>query len=138
MARKTVNPKTARKGGKPGPKKDGAAVKKKFLAAYAEGGTIAYAAEAAGVSRDIHYYWIKTDLDYKEAFWHAEEESIDELEEVARTRAVEGSDVLLKFMLEGKRRSVFGRRTELTGAAGGPITISHIERVIVDPEDKED
>lgn len=118
---------------KPGPKINTVKAKEDFLCGYIEGGTLAYAAEAADVSRDIHYYWMKTDPEYKEAFWHAQETSVDELESVARKRAIEGSDGLLKFLLEGRRSAIFKRRAELTGAGGGPLLITQIERVIVDP-----
>lgn len=122
----------------PGPKPDQQAAKEAFLAAYIEGGTITAAATVADISRDTHYDWMKADADYKAAFWHAREASTDELEEVAITRAKDGSDGLLKFLLEGRRREVYGKRTELTGADGGPIEITRIKRMIVDPANDED
>lgn len=150
-------PARGKAGVRPGPignKAQQAAVRKTFLEAYAETGIITRACEAAGITRRTHYDWLEEE-EYAAAFLQAEEEAADILEEEARRRAVDGveepvgfyqgvsttnvqrySDTLLKFMLEGKRRSIFGRRTELSGPDGGPVTIvTKIERVIVYPEE---
>ena len=127
-----------------------------FLKAFAEQGTLAAACKVVGMSRQTHYDWLNVDPTYKPRFEVAEETSADRLEAEAIRRAVDGdevpvgfymgeaseyviqrSDTLLKFILEGRRKKIFGRRTELTGPDGGPITIQRIERIIVDPA-KED
>lgn len=123
-----------------------------FLMAFVEQGTIGAAAKVVNIARQTHYDWLNADPTYKERFFAAEEAATDILEDEARRRAVDGdeepvgfymgesseyvikrSDTLLKFLLEGRRKKIFGRRTELTGPDGGPITIQRIERVIVDP-----
>jgi len=155
-AKKKVS-KAARGTGRPGPLTDRKAVQETFLAAFVETGTVTAGCKAAGVSRDIHYYWLKNHEDYREAFYAAEEELADALEVEARRRAVEGveepvgfymgehggtfvqkySDTLLRFLLEGRRSSVFKHRHEVTGSGGGPLIITQIDRVIVDPAKEE-
>jgi len=41
---------------------------KKFLAAYAQTFSVVRAAQLSGVSRKNHYYWLKTNPEYREAF----------------------------------------------------------------------
>ncbi len=146
-----------RKGGPIGTPEDTKSVQLTFLEAYARDGTILRAAEAAKVSRQTHYNWMESDEDYVAAFYVAEEQATDVLEQEARRRAVDGdeepvgfymgepgafvtkrSDSLLKFLLEGRRAGVFKHRHELTGEGGGPIVFTEIKRVIVDPEEVED
>jgi len=116
-----------------------------------------HAAQVAGISRQLHYEWMneppgeKADA-YREAFAAARETAIDLLEQEAWRRAKEGipkgiyyhgakvdvetedSDTLLKFLLQGRRRDAFGTKTEISGPDGGPVHITTIERVIVDPK----
>ena len=154
----TVGTKGQRSGGL-GPARQ-AAVQATFLLAFADTGTIRRAAELANITRNTHYDWLRGDEHYAAAFREAEEQAADTLEEEARRRAIEGveepvgfymgkhggtfirrySDPLLKFLLEGRRRSIFGARTALTGPDGeGPaIVVTRIERVIVDPVIDED
>ena len=54
--------------------------KRAFLAAYAECGVISHAAEAAGVSRRMHWNWLKGDSEYAEAFVEAKKDAADALE----------------------------------------------------------
>ena len=62
-----------------------------FLAAYRESGSITKAAEAAKISRRLHYYWSKESPLYKEAFLEAEIETGDIYEDEAKRRGVEGT-----------------------------------------------
>ena len=63
----------------------------KFLAALAQtGGNILRAALAAGIDRDMHYIWLRTDPAYPERFAIAWEQGIDTLESEAARRAFEG------------------------------------------------
>lgn len=63
----------------------------KFLAALVQtGGNIVRAAVAAGIDRDMHYIWLRTDPAYKERFAVAWEKAIDTLESEAARRAYEG------------------------------------------------
>lgn len=95
--------------------------KRAFLVAYSECGNITQAAEAADISRQAHYNWLKEDPDYAVAFVYADEAAGDNLEAEARRRAVEGveepvfyqgevvgtirkySDPLLIFLLKGAK-----------------------------------
>ncbi len=63
----------------------------KFVAALVQtGGNIVRAAQAAGISRDLHYSWLQTDPSYKERFVVAWDSAIDTLESEAVRRAYEG------------------------------------------------
>ncbi len=63
----------------------------KFLAALVPtGGNILRAALAAGISRDMHYVWLREDPTYRERFEVAWEQGIDTLEAEAIRRALEG------------------------------------------------
>lgn len=109
-----------------------------FLAAFSATGVITTAAEAAQIDRSTHYEWLE-DPDYEKRFHEAEEQAADILESEARRRAVEGvtkpiyqgkelvghvqeySDTLLTFLLSGRRKAVFSKRSEITGADGEPL-----------------
>jgi hypothetical protein len=81
--------------------------KRAFLAAYAQVGSVSGAARAAGVSRRSHSRWLE-DADYASAFETAKDEAADTLEDEARRRAFEGSDVLLIFLLKGALPQKYG------------------------------
>ena len=66
--------------------------KRAFLAAYAEQGTVSHAARAAGIHRDSHQYWLRTDAAYVAAFEVARELAAERLEALAIERAVRGWD----------------------------------------------
>lgn len=61
-----------------------------FLAAYRVTGRITSAAEAAGITREHHYGWLRTSPAYCEAFERAWEEKGDLLEEESFIAATEG------------------------------------------------
>lgn len=61
-----------------------------FLRCYAETGSVTKAAEAAKISRSIHYRRLKEDERYKAAFEAAQEIAVAVLEDEALRRAVEG------------------------------------------------
>jgi hypothetical protein len=46
------------------------ALKRKFLRAFAQIGMVGKAADAAGIDRDYHYYWLKSDESHVQAFDH--------------------------------------------------------------------
>lgn len=164
MAKNTSNKTTRKKAklakgtmglrsGRIGSEEDRRKVQETFLAEYAIRGVLTPCAKIANITLKTHYDWLKLDKWYKEAFHEAQEAAADILEIEARRRAVDGveepvgfykgkssetitrySDPLLKTLLEGRRAKVFKQRHELTGPEGGPIQITHIERVIVDPK----
>lgn len=125
--------------------------RQKFLQVLGERAVVAEAARAINVTRSyMHQYKNKiiernADLpeDERDTFpedWdNAVEEAIDRLEAEAWRRAVDGveepitfrgmitdyqtrySDRLLEFLLAGRRKDVFAKRQELTGADGGAL-----------------
>lgn len=150
-----------------------------FLRALAETGVQRTAAQAAGISTASVVARRKTDPDFEEAYLQALEDSVDLMDQAARSRALHGveepvvyqgqltpvwerdehgnlaldpatgnpvqaknpdgspkwltitkySDSLLMFVLKGNRRRLYGDRTEITGAAGGPVQIDEVKKV---------
>lgn len=112
--------------------------RKAFLAAFSRCATVTYAAEAAKVTRQQHYNWLR-DPEYQQAFEQARETAIEVLEAEAVRRAVLGrdepvyfqgkvvgriqrySDILLIFLLKGARPEKYRDRHEFTGAGGRPL-----------------
>jgi hypothetical protein len=103
-----------------------------FLAAFIEsGGRVSKAAEAANISRDLHYRRYRASPEYKAIFDLAKEEAAQILEDEAVERAKEGtlrpvfykgkpcgairekSDTLLMFLLKGARPSVYRERHQI-------------------------
>lgn len=97
------------------------ASKSALIAAFGETGAITYAIKAAGVSKQSHYNWLKSDEVYAQAIADAEEAAFELLEQEARRRAFAGvdepvfqqgkqvgtvrkySDTLLIFLMKGAR-----------------------------------
>ena len=102
-----------------------------FLAAFAVIGNVTGAAIAAGIHRRSHGNWLRHP-EYAEAFEDARQHSADHLEEVARARAVQGSDVLLIFLLKGLRPEIYRERFEHSGPRGGPVAPSAVVHVSYD------
>lgn len=115
-----------------------------FLKALRETRSVAAAAMRAGIDRQTAYNHRRDDPAFA-ADWETVHEAItDDLEKAAIARAVDGveepefyrgqvvgttvrySDSLLQFLLRGRRREVYGDRTEITGAGGGPIQLQAI------------
>jgi hypothetical protein len=71
----------------------------RFLVAYSQCGNISQAARIANVSRPQTYIWLE-DPRYAEAFHEAGRQAVDRLEEEARRRAMEGSDMLMSLLLK--------------------------------------
>lgn len=104
-------------------------------------GLEAKSARAAGVTLRTVKRQYETDPGFHEMALDALEEWADCLEQEAHRRAVEGveepvfhqgeivgfvtkySDALLGKLLTGRRPEIFGNKTEVTGAKGGPLTI---------------
>ena len=113
-----------------------------FLEAFACGGSIRLAAEAAKVSRRNHCRWLKSDPKYAEAFEDARERAIEAMEAEARRRAVEGvrepvffegevcghrqrySDNLLMFLLKGANLEKYRDRADVTHRTPEPIPVN--------------
>ncbi len=76
---------------------------KAFLAALENTGSVTAAAEAGKISRVQVYHTKKVDIEFARQWDEALDMAADTLEDEARLRAFNGSDVLLMFMLKGTR-----------------------------------
>lgn len=74
-----------------------------FLAHYGQTGNISASCQAAGITRMSFVRAKNSDAEFLEAFTEAHENAIDTLEEVARQRALDGSDLLTIFLMKGMR-----------------------------------
>jgi hypothetical protein len=77
--------------------------KQTFLENYKRMGVVTHAAEAAGVLARTVYRALDLDPSFKEEFEAARTFAVDELEVVARERALSHSDRLLIFLLKAER-----------------------------------
>jgi hypothetical protein len=66
--------------------------KRGFLRAFCHVGRVTKAAELAGIHSDSHYYWLKNDESYAQAFELARQMSGDRAEDEVYRRAFEGFD----------------------------------------------
>lgn len=89
----------------------------KFLQSYLEFGTVTAGCRGAGVSRRQYYHWLEKYPDFKEAVDVALEGHVDDLEEAARTRAKEKSDLLMIFLLK-RHRPEFRDSHQVPGGSG--------------------
>lgn len=94
-----------------------------FLTAIADGQTVTQAAELVDVPRRTVYNWKRDDPVFAASWEECYDVGTDYLERVAQERAVNGSDLLLIFLLKGRRPGKYrdNVRHEVTGAGGGPI-----------------
>lgn len=101
--------------------------KETFLRAYRKLGGKALACEATGISRSTQWRWEKDDERFRNDVLDVEELDTEELEAVARQRAVEKSDLLTMFILK-KRKPEYRDNSslEISGKGGGPIEVSVI------------
>jgi hypothetical protein len=115
-----------------------------FLAAYAQSGDVSDASRAAGISRRIHYLWLRGDAEYSDAFDEAKDEAVEALVREALRRAVQGfdepvfhqgvqcgtvrkySDTLLIFLMKGADPKRFVR---FDRPAAPTLIQQHIEEV---------
>jgi len=77
-----------------------------LLLVYAQSLQVSKACQHAGVSRPLHYHWLKHDPTYAAAFAEAQQLGTTWLEDVAIERATTGdkpSDVLLMFLLKAAK-----------------------------------
>ena len=101
--------------------------KKAFLESLeANLGIVTKAAAAVGLSRDVHYYWLKNDPEYKAAV-ESVEDSVLDFAESKLHGLIDGGDTaatIFYMKTKGKKRG-YVERQELTGADNQPIiTIS--------------
>lgn len=103
----------------------------RFLKVFRETGNVRKACEACRINRSTPYVRAESDPEFKARWAEAEEDACDELEYVARERAKDSSDFLLKFLLQSLRPSKYKETTrqEHTGADGQPIAIEDVTNV---------
>lgn len=106
--------------------------REKFLKALAEGDSATGAAEKAGLGRRTVYTWRKEDEDFEREWDAAIEAGTDILEDEAKKRAVEGSDTLLMFLLNGRRPEKYRPKTQISGV----INHNHSHSVAVSETDR--
>lgn len=95
---------------------------KKFLVALQTTGKVSDASDAAAIDRHTAYRWRDRYPEFK-AKWDAiVEADTDELERVARERAMKSSDMLMMFLLNARRPDVYVNRRKVEISAGdGPL-----------------
>jgi hypothetical protein len=121
-----------------------------FLNAFEDSGCIRHAAKAVGLTRQIHYKWLKCDPDYQAAFKESQRAAADYLESVAVERATTGwlepvhykgkvcghvrryDGGLLQFLLLGMMPERYGAQRHELSAPQTPSQ-SKIEVVFVNP-----
>jgi hypothetical protein len=97
--------------------------KRAFLKAYIDLGKVVDACQHAALDHSMHYYWLRTDAEYAEAFAQAKVLAGERLEEVAFERAYAGSDTLLIFLLKGAMPHKYGDKVAHTDNKGGPLVV---------------
>jgi hypothetical protein len=93
-----------------------------FLEAMRETCNVSHSARVAGIRRQLAYQWRDDDPEFAAEWADAEEEAADKLEEIARQRAVGGSDRMLEILLKAHRPEKFVERFK--GEVSGALTIA--------------
>jgi hypothetical protein len=87
--------------------------RRRFLAALARGDSVSIAAVSAGATRTPFYVWRADDPQFAADWDQALEAGTDLLEDEARRRAMDGSDLLLIFLLRARRPEIYNRKQQL-------------------------
>lgn len=93
-----------------------------FLAEMRATCNVSHSARSAGVGRRTVYDWRDADPAFAAAWDDAEEEAVDELEKVARDRAIDGSDRMLEILLKAHRPDKYVERFK--GEVSGSMAIT--------------
>lgn len=94
------------------PEKEPPAWRERFLVLLSEYGNVTIAAQGAGINRLTAYRHRHADPQFARQWEGALELGTDGLEDEARRRAANGSDVLLIFLLKGLRPEKYRERVE--------------------------
>jgi len=86
-----------------------------FLTLLEETGNVTYAAAGASLDRSTVYRWRREDPEFRQAWTDANELGAYGMEDIARKRAAESSDVLLIFMLKGAFPEKYRENIHATG-----------------------
>jgi hypothetical protein len=82
-----------------------------MLKGLAEGWSVTRACERAGISKTAYRSWYNEEADFAREAEAALESGTDRLEDEAIRRALDASDVLLIFLLKGRRPGIYNRKT---------------------------
>jgi len=96
----------------------------KFIRVLRASHSITKAVASANITRGYAYQCKAADPDFKQRWINAWEAGIDELEAEAHRRAMEGSDILLIFMLKGNRGKKYRDRVSLENPDGTPASFT--------------
>jgi hypothetical protein len=103
-----------------------------FLAALAQGATVAEACKTAGLGRRTAYDQRQRDEAFALRWADAIEEGTEALESEARRRAMEGSDTLMIFLLKARRPEVYRERMSVESRVEHgfkPLTAPELQRL---------
>ena len=118
---------------------------KRFLNAYALGGSVSAAARSCEISRANPYRWAESSPEFTQALSVAKEYGVQRLEDWALSRAMDDmnpSDRLTEFLLKAARPEVYRERVDhrLTGQIEHRkrgILESLDDHRVIEPEDDE-
>jgi hypothetical protein len=96
-----------------------------FLTVLRKTSDVRKAARDAGVSKQAAYQARDKDPEFAEKWQDALDEGLDNLENVARKRALKSSDTLLIFLLKSHRPEVYGDRSQVNMNVQGRVTHTH-------------
>jgi hypothetical protein len=82
-----------------------------LLKGLASGLSVSAACENAKVGKVTYYQWRKDDPGFNHECLEAIDAGVDRLEDEAYNRALSGSDLMLIFLLKGKRPGTYNRKT---------------------------
>lgn len=85
----------------------------RFLEAFAETGMVSQACRIAGINRSTAYRARQRNETFALAWADVEERATEELESVARQRAVDGSDTLMIFLLKARRPETYRENVKI-------------------------
>ena len=94
-----------------------------FLTTLGKTANVRYSCSKAGVSWQVAYRRKQTDPIFAANWESTLEDSIDDLEAIARSRAIASSDTLIIFLLKSHRRSVYGDKPEVEKTRRRPLDI---------------
>ena len=89
-----------------------------FLKFFRKLGGLMLACEAAHISHDAVLQWREKDPAFADAFNTAKETDTEQLEAKARQRAMKRSDILMMFLLNGRRPEMYRQNAKVTHAGG--------------------
>ena len=98
--------------------------REKFIAALRETCNVSHAAREAGIGRRTAYDWRDADEAFSAEWDDAEEEAVDKLEQVARERAIDGSDRMMEILLKAHRPDKYVDRFKGELSAGITLQVS--------------